>query len=129
MQPTDAIVQVKLAGLCGSDLHLYTEREKGLDKGEEASLMINPTGTTMGHEFTGQIVEIGSEVKNFKLSDRVVSSFSTCCATCFYCSKKISARCEHSEGGKVYGWVHEGKGLQVFYVFAGLTQREAKQNM
>ncbi|MFQ5744984.1 MAG: alcohol dehydrogenase catalytic domain-containing protein, partial [Acidobacteriota bacterium] len=50
-EPGDAIVHVQLAGICGSDLHPFHERERGLDH-----------GTVMGHEFVGEIVEVGGEV-------------------------------------------------------------------
>lgn len=50
LDPKDAIIQVEVAGMCGSDLHAFFGREQGLD-----------TGTVMGHEFVGRVIEIGSE--------------------------------------------------------------------
>lgn len=53
-----------------------------------------PHGYIMGHEMCGVVVETGSKVKNFKVGDRVVSPFTTCCGECFYCERKLTCRCE-----------------------------------
>ncbi|MBS1632993.1 MAG: alcohol dehydrogenase catalytic domain-containing protein, partial [Bacteroidetes bacterium] len=74
LQPTDTIVKITLAGICGSDLHVYHGRETGLDH-----------GTVMGHEFTGNVEEAGNEVKKFKKGSRVLSPFTTSCGECYYC--------------------------------------------
>ncbi|KAI8579580.1 hypothetical protein K450DRAFT_241667 [Umbelopsis ramanniana AG] len=97
-EPTDAIVKVSLAGLCGSDLHPYRGAEKGLDP-----------MTIMGHEFVGTIVEVGEQVKGFQVGDRVGSGFTTCCGECWYCSRGLTCRCEK---GQLYGWKSQGKGLE-----------------
>jgi threonine dehydrogenase-like Zn-dependent dehydrogenase len=94
---TDAIVRVASAGLCGSDLHPYFGRERGLDM-----------GTIMGHEFLGEVVEVGSAVATFSPGDRVVAPFTTSCGTCFYCRTGLTARCER---GRLFGWVENGEGL------------------
>lgn len=94
---TDAIVKVKIAGVCGSDLHVYHCRETGLDN-----------GTVMGHEFVGEIVEIGRDVKCFRRGDLVFSPFTTSCGVCFYCKIGLTCRCEK---GSFYGWVEKGAGL------------------
>ena len=90
---TDVIVRVTHAGICGSDLHPYFGREVGLD-----------VGTVMGHELVGEIVEVGSEVRDFRVGARVVAPFTTSC-----CSSGLTARCEH---GQLFGWVEDGRGLQ-----------------
>ncbi len=97
-QPTDVIVKVHLCGICGSDLHPYHEREKGLDH-----------GTVMGHEFVGEIVEIGRDVRTLKKGDRVFSPFTTNCGRCFFCQKGLTCRCV---AGQLFGWVANGVGLQ-----------------
>lgn len=94
----DAIVRVRAAGICGSDLHPYFGRERGLDP-----------GTVMGHEFLGEVVEVGSGVRAFAVGDRVVAPFSTSCGDCFYCRTGLTARCLR---GQLFGWVQAGKGLQ-----------------
>lgn len=98
MEPTDVIVQTKYCALCGSDLHVYHGREAGIDR-----------HTAMGHEFVGEVVELGKAVKNLSLGDRVVSPFTTACGSCFYCKIGLSARCVKNQ---IYGWVEQGKGLQ-----------------
>jgi threonine dehydrogenase-like Zn-dependent dehydrogenase len=95
--PTDAIVAVRLAAICGSDLHVWHGRETGLDP-----------GTVMGHEFLGEVVEVGREVARLKPGDRVVSPFTTSCGTCFYCNHDLPARCT---SGQLFGWVERGAGL------------------
>ncbi|HET6768791.1 MAG TPA: alcohol dehydrogenase family protein [Chitinophagaceae bacterium] len=97
LQPTDAIVQITLSGICGSDLHVYHGRETGIDN-----------GTVMGHEFVGTIVEIGEGVKKFKKGSRVLSPFTTSCGECFYCRIGLTCRCEK---GHLFGWVQSGHGL------------------
>jgi threonine dehydrogenase-like Zn-dependent dehydrogenase len=97
LQPTDAIVQVSLSGICGSDLHVYHGRERGLDN-----------GTVMGHEFTGTVIETGSEVRKLFKGSRVLSPFTTSCGECFYCGIGLTCRCEK---GNLFGWVQSGHGL------------------
>ncbi|MEM0926284.1 MAG: alcohol dehydrogenase catalytic domain-containing protein, partial [Planctomycetota bacterium] len=93
----DAIVQVALAGLCGSDLHPYFGRETGL----------NP-GTVMGHEFVGHVVEVGSAVTKFRVGDRVCSPFTTSCGVCSDCRRGLSSRCRF---GQLFGWRTDSGGL------------------
>lgn len=97
LDDADAIVRVRLAGVCGSDLHVYRGKEVGLD-----------TGTVMGHEFLGEVVEVGRSVTRLRAGDLVVSPFSTACGACFYCRSGLSSRCER---GQLFGWVEKGKGL------------------
>ncbi len=54
VEPGDALVRVRAAGICGSDLHPYFGRERGLD-----------VGTVMGHELLGEVVEVGADVRAF----------------------------------------------------------------
>jgi len=98
MEPTDAIVQITLSGICGSDLHVYHGRETGIDE-----------GTVMGHEFVGKVIETGNAVKKFYNGSRVLSPFTTSCGTCFYCRIGLTCRCEK---GNLFGWVQRGNGLQ-----------------
>ncbi len=95
--PTDAIVRVGLTAICGSDLHVYHEREEGCDH-----------GTVMGHEFIGEIVETGSDVGDLRRGMSVVSPFTTSCGACFYCKRGLTARCR---SGQLYGWRAGGRGL------------------
>jgi threonine dehydrogenase-like Zn-dependent dehydrogenase len=97
LHPSDAIVKITMAGICGSDLHVYHGRETGLDH-----------GTVMGHEFTGIVEEAGPSVKKFKKGARVLSPFTTSCGECFYCLIGLTCRCEK---GNLFGWVEKGYGL------------------
>ncbi len=96
--PRDVLVDVELAGLCGSDLHPYFGRETGLD-----------VGTTMGHELTGKVIAVGSEVRDFSVGDEVISPFSASCGRCPRCARRLSSRCEEST---LFGWVSHGVGLE-----------------
>ena len=95
--PTDAIVRVRVAAICGSDLHVWHGRETGLDE-----------GTVMGHEFVGEVVEAGSAVRRFRRGDRVVAPFTTSCGECRFCRLGLTARCIR---GELFGWVQGGAGL------------------
>lgn len=96
--PTDAVLQVRLTAVCGSDLHVYHGREGGLDP-----------GTVMGHEVVGEVVATGAEVTALKPGDRVACPFTTSCGQCFYCVRGLTCRCGE---GQLFGWVEDGRGLQ-----------------
>ncbi|KAJ5933422.1 hypothetical protein N7454_005751 [Penicillium verhagenii] len=83
--PEDVVIKVVYTALCGSDLHTY--------RGVEPAA----PGFIMGHEFVGEIVELGSAVKSFKKGDRIVSAFTTSCGHCYYCKQGFSSRCEKSK--------------------------------
>jgi alcohol dehydrogenase len=87
--PTDAVVAVRAAGLCGSDLHPY--------RGAEPAA----TGVVQGHELVGEIVEIGDEVSGFAVGDRVLAAFTTSCLDCAPCRAGLTGRCRH---GQLFGW-------------------------
>jgi threonine dehydrogenase-like Zn-dependent dehydrogenase len=81
----DAIVKITATAICGSDLHLYNG--------------IIPTmrsGDILGHEFMGEIVEVGREVKNLKAGDRVVVPFPIACGACAACDAENYSLCENS---------------------------------
>jgi threonine dehydrogenase-like Zn-dependent dehydrogenase len=98
MSDDDAVVRVTTSAVCGSDLHVYHEREKGLDR-----------GTVMGHEFVGIVEETGRNIRNFSAGDHVVSPFTTNCGKCHFCDIGLTARCTN---GELFGWVENGVGLQ-----------------
>ncbi|HEY7699745.1 MAG TPA: alcohol dehydrogenase catalytic domain-containing protein, partial [Vicinamibacteria bacterium] len=96
--PGDVVVRNRVSAICGSDLHVYLGRERGIEP-----------GTTMGHEFLGEVVEVGKGVKGLRAGDLVVSPFTTSCGECFYCKKGLTCRCPK---GKLFGWVENGRGLE-----------------
>lgn len=85
LQPTDAIVKVTSTAICGSDLHL-------LD-GYVPSMV---HGDILGHEFMGEVVEVGSEVKKIKVGDRVIVPFPISCGHCWYCQQGLTSLCDNS---------------------------------
>lgn len=97
VSPTDAIVRVEMAGLCGSDLHPFFGREQGLDP-----------GTVMGHEFVGKVVAVGEAVRAHRVGDRVFAPFTTNCGNCYFCLHQLPCRCVHSQ---LFGWRQNDRGL------------------
>jgi threonine dehydrogenase-like Zn-dependent dehydrogenase len=85
LNPRDAIVHITSTAICGSDLHFYDGFIPTMEKGD-----------IVGHEFMGEIVELGSEVKNLKVGDRVVVPFPIACGRCFFCQEKLYSVCENS---------------------------------
>ena len=85
LNPRDAIIKVTMTAICGSDLHLYNGLNPTMKKGD-----------ILGHEFMGEVVELGSSVKNIQLGDRVVVPFPISCGSCFFCSRSFSSLCDNS---------------------------------
>jgi len=85
----DAIIRISSAAICGSDLHLYHKEFQGL-----------PSGYILGHEGMGYVESIGSEVKDFKVGDRVVISAVIICGKCFYCEREEYSLCENTNPNK-----------------------------
>src|SRR5918912_3683049 len=79
----DCIVKVTSTAICGSDLRLYN-----------AFLPMMEPGDILGHEFMGEVVEVGREVKKLKVGDRVVVPFPIACGNCWHCQKKMYSLCE-----------------------------------
>ena len=74
LNPHDAIVKVTSTAICGSDLHLYDGYIPTMEKGD-----------IIGHEFMGEVVEVGKENNKLKVGDRVVVPFTIACGHCFFC--------------------------------------------
>ncbi|HWC45631.1 MAG TPA: zinc-dependent alcohol dehydrogenase, partial [Casimicrobiaceae bacterium] len=85
LNPRDAIVKITTTAICGSDLHLYN-----------GYLPFMEPGDIMGHEFMGEVVEVGSDVKNLKAGDRVVVPFPIACGNCGPCEAGATSLCENS---------------------------------
>lgn len=85
LEPTDMIVKVTSTAICGSDLHLYDSYAVEMEKGD-----------ILGHEFMGEVVEVGAEVKNHKIGDRVVVPFVIACGHCQFCEKDLSSFCQNT---------------------------------
>ena len=81
----DAIVRITSTAICGSDLHLYNGFGPTMEKGD-----------ILGHEFMGEVVEVGTAVKNLKVGDRVVVPFPIACGLCAACAAEAYSLCENS---------------------------------
>jgi threonine dehydrogenase-like Zn-dependent dehydrogenase len=103
LNPHDAIVRITSTAICGSDLHLYNGFVPTMEKGD-----------IVGHEFMGEVVEIGSEVKKLKVGDRIVVPFAISCGRCFFCQKGLFSLCENTNPNAVEAelmWGHSPAGL------------------
>src|SRR3954451_21238923 len=81
----DAIVRITSTAICGSDLHLYNGFIPSMRKGD-----------VLGHEFMGEVVEVGRDVKNLRAGDRVVVPFPIACGRCNMCQQQMFSLCENS---------------------------------
>ncbi|HEY7150162.1 MAG TPA: alcohol dehydrogenase catalytic domain-containing protein, partial [Solirubrobacterales bacterium] len=88
LAPDDAIVRVQASGICGSDLHIYHGR-----------VQIEP-GFTIGHEYVGEVVDVGDAVSGVAVGDRVLGCFQVACGTCRLCRAGSFHRCER---GRTFG--------------------------
>ena len=85
MNPRDAIVRITSTAICGSDLHLYDGFIPSMEKGD-----------VLGHEFMGEVVDVGGEVTNVNVGDRVVNPFPISCGACLQCRREMYSLCENS---------------------------------
>ncbi|HEY7498850.1 MAG TPA: zinc-dependent alcohol dehydrogenase [Vicinamibacterales bacterium] len=103
LNPRDAIVKITSTAICGSDLHLYGGFIPTMQKGD-----------VLGHEFMGEVVEVGKENTRLAPGDRVVVPFTIACGRCFYCKADLWSLCDNSNPNawvaeKMYGY--SGSGL------------------
>jgi threonine dehydrogenase-like Zn-dependent dehydrogenase len=99
----DAIVKVTSTAICGSDLHLYNGYIPSLEKGD-----------VLGHEFMGEVVELGPGVTNLAVGDRVVVPFPIACGHCRACHDELFSLCENSNPNAWMAeklWGHSPAGL------------------
>ncbi|MDP9020300.1 MAG: glutathione-dependent formaldehyde dehydrogenase [Actinomycetota bacterium] len=81
----DAIVRISSTAICGSDLHLFDGYIPTMEKGD-----------VLGHEFMGEVVELGNGVTNLQVGDRVVVPFPIACGNCLACARQLYSLCENS---------------------------------
>jgi threonine dehydrogenase-like Zn-dependent dehydrogenase len=103
LNPRDAVVRVTLTAICGSDLHLYN-----------GFIPTMAEGDILGHEFMGEVVALGPEVKSLAIGDRVVVPFTIACGNCFFCRRGMVSLCDNSNPNawmaeRLYGY--SGSGL------------------
>ncbi|MFL6143722.1 MAG: zinc-dependent alcohol dehydrogenase [Labedaea sp.] len=110
----DLILKVSLSTVCGSDLHLLS-----------GYIPFMESGDVIGHEFLGEVVEVGSEVRNHKVGDRVVVCSFISCGRCWYCEQGLTSLCDNSntnpgitqfmwggDPGGVFGYSHAMGGIR-----------------
>ncbi|GAB3462038.1 zinc-dependent alcohol dehydrogenase [Kineococcus endophyticus] len=108
VNPRDVVLEVSLTTTCGSDLHFIDGYLPGMRKGD-----------VFGHEFTGTIVEVGPEVRDRKVGDRVVVPSFIACGNCWYCDRQLYSLCDTTNpnaaaqqpllgypSGGIYGYTH-----------------------
>jgi threonine dehydrogenase-like Zn-dependent dehydrogenase len=97
LNPRDAIVKIMTTSICGSDVDIYNGSVPAMEAGD-----------ILGHEFMGDVVEVGKDVKNLKKGDRVVVPFVIACGGCFFCKHELFSLCDNSNPNaamleKLYG--------------------------
>jgi threonine dehydrogenase-like Zn-dependent dehydrogenase len=103
LNPRDAIVKVSSTAICGSDLHLYDGYIPAMFRGD-----------ILGHEFMGEVVEVGPGVTNLRAGDRVVVPFPIACGACFFCERELFSLCENSNPNAPLAekmWGHSPAGI------------------
>src|SRR5437763_6011092 len=116
--PRDAIVRVTTTAICGSDLHLYGGFIPSMQSGD-----------VLGHEFMGEVMEVGHE-NGLKPGDRVVVPFAIACGRCWYCKNSLTSLCDNSNpnaamADAVYGF--SGAGLFGYsHLYGGFSGGQAE---
>ncbi len=103
LNPRDAILKITSTAICGSDLHLYDGYIPTMEKGD-----------ILGHEFMGEVVELGTGVSNLKVGDRVVVPFPIACGNCYFCEEQQHSLCENSNPNASMAekmWGHSPAGI------------------
>ncbi|HEY9691534.1 MAG TPA: zinc-dependent alcohol dehydrogenase [Oculatellaceae cyanobacterium] len=85
LNPRDAIIKITSTAICGSDLHIYNGFIPSMQSGD-----------ILGHEFMGEVIEVGSGVKKVKKGDRVVVPFTISCGNCYFCQQDLWSLCDNS---------------------------------
>src|ERR1700730_14978518 len=85
-EPTDAMIEITSTNICGSDLHLY----------EVLGAFMNP-GVMLGHEPMGIVREVGRDITNLAVGDRVVIPFQISCGSCYMCDPQLYTQCETTQ--------------------------------
>jgi threonine dehydrogenase-like Zn-dependent dehydrogenase len=106
---TDILLKVTATTICGSDLHLYSAGMPGMEDGD-----------ILGHEFMGIIEEVGSDVKNLQIGQRVVVAFDIACGKCDYCKREEYSLCDNTNPSKKIESMY-GHRLSAMYGYSHLT--------
>jgi threonine dehydrogenase-like Zn-dependent dehydrogenase len=119
LNPHDAIIKVRLTTTCGSDLHVI-----------DGLIPTMREGDILGHEFMGEVVEVGSAVKNIRRGDRVVVPSFISCGSCWYCQHELPSCCDNTnphweQGEPILG--HATAGIYAYsHAFGGYAGSHAE---
>jgi threonine dehydrogenase-like Zn-dependent dehydrogenase len=102
LNPRDAIIKVTTTAICGSDLHLF-----------DGFIPTMQAGDILGHEFMGEVVEVGNSNHKLRVGDRVVVPFTIACGQCFFCQRQLWSACDNSNPNariveELYGFAGSG---------------------
>jgi threonine dehydrogenase-like Zn-dependent dehydrogenase len=102
LNPRDAIIRVTATAICGSDLHLLN-----------GFIPTMQAGDILGHEFMGEVVEVGKGNAKLQVGDRVVVPFTIACGRCLFCEKQLWSLCDNTNPNaelaeKLYGYTTSG---------------------
>jgi len=102
LNPRDAIIKVTSTAICGSDLHLL-----------DGFIPTMMPGDILGHEFMGEVMEVGRGNRKLKVGDRVVVPFTIACGSCFFCERQLWSACDNSNPNAkmaeaLYGYAGSG---------------------
>jgi threonine dehydrogenase-like Zn-dependent dehydrogenase len=119
INPRDAIIKTTLTAICGSDLHLLHGYIPSMQQGD-----------ILGHEFMGEVLEVGSDVTNLKKGDRVVVPFTIACGRCWFCQQGLTSLCDNSNPNasaaeKLYGYSASGL-FGYSHIFGGYAGGQAQ---
>ena len=109
-EPRDAIIKMTSCAICGSDLHLFDGFMPGMESGD-----------IMGHEFMGEVVEVGSANKKLKVGDRVVVPFTIVCGECEQCRRGNFSVCETTNRNKALAEAAFGHATAGLFGYTHLT--------
>lgn len=119
LNPRDVILKVTSTAICGSDLHLYAKSIPGMESGD-----------ILGHEFMGEVIEAGAEVKKLRSGDRVIVPFCIACGGCRFCKLGLTSCCDNTNPNatvveKLYGF--SGAGLYGYsHLYGGYAGGQAE---
>ena len=91
LNPRDAIIKTTLTATCGSDLHLLHGVIPSMKQGD-----------ILGHEFMGEVIEVGKDVSDLKKADRVVVPFTIACGRCWFCEQGLTSLCDNSNPNAIF---------------------------
>jgi threonine dehydrogenase-like Zn-dependent dehydrogenase len=119
LNPRDAIIKTTLTAICGSDLHLL-----------HGCIPMMKPGDILGHEFMGEVLEVGTEVTHLKKGDRVVVPFTIACGRCWFCQLGLTSLCDNSNPNaeaaeKLYGFSPSGL-FGYSHIFGGYAGGQAQ---